>query len=51
MVPIVAEGMSYDWGKDIEVVKAVSTGAAGITNDWKLDIDFTYIISFDFLLF
>jgi hypothetical protein len=35
MVPIVAEAMSYDWGKDIEVVKAVSTGMAGITNPFE----------------
>jgi hypothetical protein len=35
MTPIVAEGMSYDWGKYIEVVKAVSTGAAGIENPFE----------------
>jgi hypothetical protein len=35
MMPIVAKGMSYDWGKDIEVVKAVSIGAAGITNPFE----------------
>jgi hypothetical protein len=32
MVLIVAEAMSYDWGKDIEVVKVILTRAAGITN-------------------
>jgi hypothetical protein len=35
MMPTVAEGMSYDWGKNIEVVKAVSTGVAGITNPFE----------------
>jgi hypothetical protein len=35
MVPIVAEAMSYDWGKDTEVVKTVSSGAAGITNPFE----------------
>jgi sterol desaturase/sphingolipid hydroxylase (fatty acid hydroxylase superfamily) len=34
-MPIVAEGMSYDWGKDIEILKAVSTGVAGITNPFE----------------
>jgi hypothetical protein len=35
IVPIVAKEMSYDWGKDIEVVKAVSTEVAGITNPFE----------------
>jgi hypothetical protein len=52
MMPIVAKGMSYDWGKDIEVVKAVSTGAAGITNPFEnlFKNNLQTIIGFDIIL-